>query len=50
MKNLLKFKVSIRTLAIIALVMGLVIAIWLNPEPTGQQDPWIYPRTFGILN
>jgi hypothetical protein len=30
--------------------MGLLIAVWLNPEPTGQNDPWIYPATIGILN
>ena len=50
MKNLFKFKVSYRTLAVIALLLGLLIAVWLNPEPTGQNDPWMYPLQQGIIN
>jgi hypothetical protein len=50
MKNLFEFKVRFRTLVVIALVIGLLIAVWLNPEPTGQNDPWMYPQQQGIIN
>jgi len=50
MKKLLQYKVRFRTLVLVALIVGLLVAVWLNPQPLEYNDPWLYPTRQGILN